>query len=117
MASKTSKAMTVRVTLEQGELLDLLAERHNVDRSEIVRRFLAAGLRSNPLDEEELSALRARKAARARGEVAGLVVPLPPKELVARASDPEHMEKMGANPGARRAASSAPVAQLTLVAA
>jgi predicted transcriptional regulator len=91
--------------------LDAIADRHHLDRSEVIRRFCAAGLDANPeLTDTEIRAARARRTGTVqRG--AGLVIPLPP---LARVD-----ETAGAEPSTsgRRSPRAADRAALRLVAA
>lgn len=80
--------------------LDAIADRHHLDRSEVIRRFCAAGLDANPeLTDTEIRAARARRAGTVqRG--AGLVIPLPPlarADETAGAQD-RGMEEKGIEP-------------------
>lgn len=77
-----AKLIAFRPEPEQDEELRLLAEHHGTSVSEIVRRFVAAGVEANPLTTEQRRAAKAKIAARASGALPGLVVPISPVGVV-----------------------------------
>ena len=104
MASKNDATGTeyLGVKLKEGmkDRITAIAEKHGLTQSEVVRRFLEAGIEANPLSENEVAKMRATRARRGQG----LVIPLAPvasatPASVTEAAD-ENMEKMGVEPRA-----------------
>lgn len=102
MASKNDATGTeyLGVKLKEGmkDRITAIAEKHGLTQSEVVRRFLEAGIEANPLSENEVAKMRATRARRGQG----LVIPLAPVASatpapVTEAAD-ENMEKMGIEP-------------------
>lgn len=71
MTSTKMRPISVRVPESVAEDIEVLAYRHGVDASEIVRQFLLAGVRANPAPSKNERAGAARKRA---GDLPGLVV-------------------------------------------
>lgn len=90
--------LTVAAPGQTIDRIDALAAKHNLTRSEVVRRFLEAGLEANPLTESEVQKLRSARSRRG----AGLVIPMAPVASAAPAADvtgaADEVEKMGIEP-------------------
>lgn len=97
MATKNSnsKFLGVLVEDEMKDRVAAIAAKHGLSTSEVVRRFLVAGIEANPISETEVARVRATRSRRGQG----LVIPLAPVASatpapVTEAAD-ENMEKMG----------------------
>jgi len=96
MATK-DKLLSVATPEHTLERIDALAAKHGITRSEVVRRFLEAGLEANPLSETELARVRATRARRGQG----LVIPMAPVASATPApvtGAADEVEKMGIEP-------------------
>lgn len=75
MRSDDEKILTVRLDLKMFDELGAIAHERAIPVSDVVRSFLQAGIEANPVTEEELEALRSKKAA----GLSALVVPVAPR--------------------------------------
>jgi hypothetical protein len=98
MATKNSnsKFLGVLVEDEMKDRVAAIAAKHGLSTSEVVRRFLVAGIEANPISETEVARVRATRSRRGQG----LVIPLAPVASATPAADvtgaaDENMEKMG----------------------
>lgn len=94
------KMLTVATPGQTIDRIDALAAKHGLTRSEVVRRFLEAGLEANPLTDSEVQKLRSARSRRG----AGLVIPMAPVASAVPAADvtgtADEVEKMGVEPRA-----------------